>query len=268
MVAISLAADPRTRTASILDGLEVAIVSSITGRIGATGAGVRIATGDDPQRVLVLAPVGLRVPLLHRLRDRRRVQRHQLRHRRAHSLRQSGRVDIAINGSYWPAPAPEPEPCWRCWRSTRASSPSTSAGGSASGWARSWDSESSSSAAAYAESPHWLFIHGRADEVEQIVSEIEDEVRASVGRDLPRARGGDRGTTAAHHPSVADRALCTHAVPQAHDPRHGAVRRLGLSLQPHPLRTRRSPGHLLQKCPVAACPATSPCSRSATWPDR
>jgi MFS family permease len=35
------------------------------------------------------------------------------------------------------------------------------------------------------ESPRWLFIHGRNDEAEQIVSEIEDEVREQTGADLP-----------------------------------------------------------------------------------
>jgi MFS family permease len=34
------------------------------------------------------------------------------------------------------------------------------------------------------ESPRWLFIHGRNDEAEQIVGEIEDEVRAQTGEEL------------------------------------------------------------------------------------
>jgi MFS family permease len=34
------------------------------------------------------------------------------------------------------------------------------------------------------ESPRWLFIHGRNDEAEQIVGEIEDEVREETGEDL------------------------------------------------------------------------------------
>ena len=34
------------------------------------------------------------------------------------------------------------------------------------------------------ESPRWLFIHGRNDEAEQIVGEIEDEVREETGKEL------------------------------------------------------------------------------------
>jgi MFS family permease len=35
------------------------------------------------------------------------------------------------------------------------------------------------------ESPRWLFIHGRQDEAEEIVSSIEGRVREDLGRDLP-----------------------------------------------------------------------------------
>ena len=35
------------------------------------------------------------------------------------------------------------------------------------------------------ESPRWLFIHGREEESEQIVGQIEDEVRAETGEELP-----------------------------------------------------------------------------------
>ncbi|MEA2249858.1 MAG: hypothetical protein QOG70_100 [Solirubrobacteraceae bacterium] len=35
------------------------------------------------------------------------------------------------------------------------------------------------------ESPRWLFIHGREEEAERIVDQIEAEVRAEVGRELP-----------------------------------------------------------------------------------
>ena len=37
------------------------------------------------------------------------------------------------------------------------------------------------------ESPRWLFIHGREEEAERIVSQIEEEVRAETGRELPPA---------------------------------------------------------------------------------
>jgi MFS family permease len=35
------------------------------------------------------------------------------------------------------------------------------------------------------ESPRWLFIHGRDEEAEQIVRSIEDQVKSDTGRDLP-----------------------------------------------------------------------------------
>src|ERR1700709_1590594 len=34
------------------------------------------------------------------------------------------------------------------------------------------------------ENPRWLFIHGRNDEAEEIVGEIEDEVREDTGEEL------------------------------------------------------------------------------------
>jgi MFS family permease len=39
------------------------------------------------------------------------------------------------------------------------------------------------------ESPRWLFIHGRDQEAERIVEQIEEEVRRETGRDLPEPEG-------------------------------------------------------------------------------
>ena len=39
------------------------------------------------------------------------------------------------------------------------------------------------------ESPRWLFIHGRDEEAERIVGEIEDAVRAETGQPLPEPQG-------------------------------------------------------------------------------
>src|SRR4051794_849002 len=39
------------------------------------------------------------------------------------------------------------------------------------------------------ESPRWLFIHGREDEAEEIVAEIEEEVQQSTGEELPEPEG-------------------------------------------------------------------------------
>ncbi len=39
------------------------------------------------------------------------------------------------------------------------------------------------------ESPRWLFIHGREEEAERIVGDIEQQVRDSTGEELPEAEG-------------------------------------------------------------------------------
>lgn len=54
------------------------------------------------------------------------------------------------------------------------------------------------------ESPRWLLAHGRAGEAEEIVAGIEAEVRAASGRDLPRPRGPGAAIASRGAPSLRE----------------------------------------------------------------
>jgi MFS family permease len=72
------------------------------------------------------------------------------------------------------------------------------------------------------ESPRWLFIHGRAREAERIVEQIEAEVRAETGEDLPAI---DEAITVRQREAIPFRELARHTI--ARYPRRAI---LGLSL--------------------------------------
>ena len=68
------------------------------------------------------------------------------------------------------------------------------------------------------ESPRWLFIHGREEQGEKVVRDIEQTVVDETGKDLPVGVGDD------HHPAAQvdrlrpDRPHGDHPVPSADDP--------------------------------------------------
>jgi MFS family permease len=72
------------------------------------------------------------------------------------------------------------------------------------------------------ESPRWLFIHGREEEAERIVRQIEEEVRKETGQELPPA---DRYITVRQREAIPFREIA--AVTAKRYPRRAA---LGLSL--------------------------------------
>ena len=94
-----------------------------------------------------------------------------------------GRVDVSINGSFWVGaaggslltiPLLDPtviDPAWG-WRAAFALGAILAVGILVV-------------RRNVPESPRWLFIHGREDEAEQIVTSIEGKVREDLGRDLP-----------------------------------------------------------------------------------
>jgi MFS family permease len=72
------------------------------------------------------------------------------------------------------------------------------------------------------ESPRWLFIHGREREAERIVEQIEEEVRAETGEELPTAT---ESITVRQRDAIPFRAIARHTIRRY--PKRAA---LGLSL--------------------------------------
>ncbi|TIC84051.1 MFS transporter [Nocardioides sp. GY 10127] len=98
-----------------------------------------------------------------------------------------GRIDVTINGSYWigaaagsllTIPLLDPtlvDPAWG-WRIAFGLGAVLAVGIL---WVRRQ----------VPESPRWLFIHGREDEADAIVADIEGRVQEETGEDLPAAEG-------------------------------------------------------------------------------
>ena len=141
----------------------------------------RLHGRHGPDRVLDEPDVVLRLPLRHRRRHRRRVRRDQLRDRRADpgevprpGRHRDQRLVLGRRRRRRAAHDPAARP--------RADRPGASAGGSRSGWARSWRVGILFVRRNVPESPRWLFIHGREEEGEKIVRDIEDTVEEETGK--------------------------------------------------------------------------------------
>ncbi len=94
------------------------------------------------------------------------------------------------------------------------------------------------------ESPRWLFIHGREEEGEQIVRDIEGKVSARDRQGPSRRLGDDHHPPAQDDPAHHDREDRLHALPQADRALPVPVHRAGVPLQRVLLHLRRHPGRI------------------------
>ena len=142
----------------------------------------RLLRRDRAHRLLDEPGLVLRRALPDRHRHRRRVRRDQLRHRRADPAKYRGRVDVAINGSFWVGAA------GGALLTIPLLDPTVI--DQASGWRLAFGLGAVLAVGVLLvrrnvpESPRWLFIHGREDEAEDIVQGIEHTVEEETGQAL------------------------------------------------------------------------------------
>ena len=91
------------------------------------------------------------------------------------------------------------------------------------------------------ESPRWLFIHGREDEAERIVDGIEKDIAAETGEPLPEPEGEPADHPAAQDHSLhRDREGGVHPLSETRDPRPCTLHRTGLPLQRRDVQPRHA----------------------------
>ena len=162
--------------------------------------------------------------------------------------RNRGRVDLAINGSFWVGAALGGRGLARSSSTRRCSRP-TSAGGWPSAWARSSALAILLVRRHVPESPRWLFIHGREEEAERIVDEIEGRWPSRDEPGAAAAGGHHRHPPARRDPVPGDRARR----------RRGTTR---------PARRSGSRSSSARRSCTTPSPSTSEpsCTTSSTWP--
>ena len=98
------------------------------------------------------------------------------------------------------------------------------------------------------ESPRWLMVHGKHEEAEQLVSEIEETVRTRHGSArAPGAGSGDRDPPPREHGVHRHRPHPLQEVPEAFRPRACADGDSGLSLQRRALQLLRPAHRILRR---------------------
>ncbi len=199
----------------------------------------------DGNGVLVLAPLVLRLSLLHRGRDRRRVQRHQLRDRRAHPGQEPGprrrrhqRQLLGRGGRGCPArrARPQHQPVRGQRRLAAVLCPGR----------RVRIGRAARAPQRPREPPVAVHPRSQRGSREGRVRHRAPGARVDGGR-VARARGRDDRAPAKDHPPIDDRPLGTDPLPKTHGARPGPVHRPGLPLQLHPLWAGNPAGNVLQR---------------------
>ena len=114
------------------------------------------------------------------------------------------------------------------------------------------------------ESPRWMFIHGRSEEAEELVGEIERQVEESTGLRAQAGAQEHQGARAGERRLPHDREDGVRRLSAAHDRRAVAVHRPGVPLQRRLLHVRARADHVLRRLLGQRPATTSSRSRSAT----